>query len=101
VACLLVMLGFNRAAGNDPSAPGLESSSSAVLLRDQDRTVAILKDSATGNGFTAVPRECTKLNLSLSNGVLIGKTRAGLDTPSRHQQGRIGIARGCDDYRRA
>jgi diphthamide biosynthesis protein 2 len=40
---------FNRGSGDDSSAPGLESSSSAVVLRDQDGTVAILKDSAAGN----------------------------------------------------
>jgi diphthamide biosynthesis protein 2 len=35
----------------DDPTPALASSSSAVTLRDQDGTVAILKDSAAGNAY--------------------------------------------------
>jgi hypothetical protein len=57
LACLSDILGFNRDAGDDPSAPGLESSTSAVVLRDQDGTVAILKDSAAGNVLPLFPMQ--------------------------------------------
>jgi hypothetical protein len=76
----------------------LEPSPLAVVLRDQDGTIATLKDTATGNGLPLFPRECTKLNLLsqmefLQSRIFQGlETRAGLVTPSRHQQGRIGIA---------
>ncbi|KAH9975018.1 putative diphthamide synthesis protein-domain-containing protein [Lactifluus volemus] len=71
--------------GEDNSTPApISSSSSALMLRDQDGTVAVLKDSAAGEF----------LQSRTFRGL---ETRAGLDPPSLLQQGRIGIARGYGD----
>lgn len=89
---------------NDQPAP--PSSSSAVVLRDQDGTVTTLRDSAAGVLF---PTLCDLLEAEsffcegefLQSRTFRGlETRAGLDPPNVLQQGRSGIARGYgDDYR--
>ncbi|KAH9994336.1 putative diphthamide synthesis protein-domain-containing protein [Russula compacta] len=73
--------------GDNDRTPEPASSSSALVLRDQDGTVATLRDSAAG----AFLQSRTFRGL---------ETRAGLDPPSILQQGRSGIARGYgDDHR--
>lgn len=96
----------NTTENDGVSAP--PPSSSAVVLRDQDGTVATLKDSAAGAPFFL----CTTYQAKSSSHNLKGEflqsrtfrgleTRAGLDPPNVLQQGRNGIARGYDDDYRA
>ncbi|KAH9161619.1 diphthamide biosynthesis protein [Lactarius sanguifluus] len=70
--------------GEDDPTPAQESTSSALILRDQDGTVTTLRDSAAGEF----------LQSRTFRGL---ETRAGLDPPSILQQGRSGIARGYGD----
>ncbi|KAI0248536.1 diphthamide biosynthesis protein [Lactifluus subvellereus] len=79
--------GGERLAQDDPTPPPV-SSSSAVTLRDQGGTVAILRDSAAGEF----------LQSRTFRGL---ETRTGFDPPSVLQQGRSGIARGYGDDHRA
>ncbi|TFY68798.1 hypothetical protein EVJ58_g804 [Rhodofomes roseus] len=67
--------------------PSGDSESSAVVLRNQDSSVAVLADSAAGQ--------------FLQNRTFRGlETRVGKDAPSILEQGRSGIARGyADDHR--
>ncbi|KAI0290206.1 putative diphthamide synthesis protein-domain-containing protein [Russula brevipes] len=73
--------------GENDRTPAPASSSSALILRDQDGTV-VLKDSAAGEF----------LQSRTFRGL---ETRAGLDPPSILQQGRSGIARGYGDDHQA
>ncbi|KAI0271164.1 putative diphthamide synthesis protein-domain-containing protein [Russula aff. rugulosa BPL654] len=70
--------------GEDDRVTAPPPSSSAVVLRDQDSTIATLKDTAAGEF----------LQSRTFRGL---ETRTGLDPPSVLQQGRSGIARGYDD----
>jgi len=74
--------------GENDRLPAPPLSSSALVLRDQDRTIATLKDTAGGEF----------LQSRTFRGL---ETRTGLDPPSVLQQGRSGIARGYDDDYRA
>ncbi|KAI9461404.1 diphthamide biosynthesis protein [Russula earlei] len=74
--------------GENDRTPVPTSSSSALILRDQDGTVTTLKDSAAGEF----------LQSRTFRGL---EPRAGLDPPSVLQQGRSGIARGYGDDHRA
>lgn len=72
--------------GDDHTQPGAIENSSAVILRNQDNTVATLKDSAAGEF----------LQSRTFRGL---ETRVGIDAPSVLEQGRSGIARGyADDH---
>jgi len=73
-----------RYGEDDPTPAQESSSSSALILRDQDGTVSTLRDSAAGEF----------LQSRTFRGL---ETRAGLDPPSILQQGRSGIARGYGD----
>ena len=89
--------------------PAPPPSSSALVLRDQDDTVATLKDTAAGVPFFSscdLPEALAELSSRkgefLQSRTFRGlETRAGLDPPSVLQQGRSGIARGYDDDHRA
>ncbi|KAI9439278.1 diphthamide biosynthesis protein [Lactarius indigo] len=70
--------------GEDDPTPAQETTSSALILRDQDGTVTTLRDSAAGEF----------LQSRTFRGL---ETRAGLDPPSILEQGRSGIARGYGD----
>ncbi|KAH9051627.1 diphthamide biosynthesis protein [Lactarius deliciosus] len=70
--------------GEDDPTPAQGSTSSALILRDQDGTVTTLRDSAAGEF----------LQSRTFRGL---ETRAGLDPPGILQQGRSGIARGYGD----
>jgi len=74
--------------GEDDRTPAPTSSPSDLIIRDQDGTVATLKDSAAGEF----------LQSRTFRGL---EARAGLDPPSILQQGRSGIARGYGDDHRA
>jgi len=69
---------------DEPKPAQKPSSSSAVILRDQNGTVSTLRDSAAGEF----------LQSRTFRGL---ETRAGLDPPGVLQQGRSGIARGYGD----
>ncbi|THH16089.1 hypothetical protein EW146_g4501 [Bondarzewia mesenterica] len=73
----------------DDTEPQLDTiaSPSAVILRNQDNTIATLKDSAAGEF----------LQSRTFRGL---ETRVGLDAPSVLEQGRSGIARGYEDDHR-
>ena len=82
-------------------------SSSALVLRDQDSTVATLKDTAAGVPFSSLC-DLPAAELSSRKGEFLQsrtfrglETRSGLDPPSVLQQGRSGIARGYDDDHQA
>lgn len=83
--------------------------SSALVLRDQDGSIATLKDTAAGVPFSLHATYQRRFLKSLSRtGEFLQsrtfrglETRAGLDPPSVLQQGRSGIARVYDDDHRA
>jgi diphthamide biosynthesis protein 2 len=75
---------ISSAIVDDPTPTQEPSSSSAIILRDQESTVSTLRDSAAGEF----------LQSRTFRGL---ETRAGLDFPSLLVQGRSGIARGYGD----
>ncbi|TFY77933.1 hypothetical protein EWM64_g6075 [Hericium alpestre] len=70
--------------GSEVTKSDVTSGSSAVIIRNQDGTVATLKDSAAGEF----------LQSRTFRGL---ETRVGLDEPSYLEQGRSGIAKGYGD----
>ena len=87
---------------DEPTFAQESSSSSAIILRDQDGTISTLRDSAAGMLHSILPicsaeifpHEGEFLQSRTFRGL---ETRAGLDPPSVLQQGRSGIARGYED----
>jgi diphthamide biosynthesis protein 2 len=101
-----LFIGRNTTTENHP-VPAPPPSSSALVLRDQDSTIATLKDTAAGVLFSLCATYQTTESSSRKGEFLQSRTfrgletRTGLDPPSVLQQGRSGIARGYDDDHRA